>query len=154
MGHDRTPKQVAAYRRTLAAGGTLKDALKAAGYSDATADKGRAALPKELAEVTDRIQSVMAKGREYTADQRAALARGALIDSIEQNRDLVQAAKQLGSEKDVNMWVADQTGNQILIQLPEGMAARFAAAAPPMLDAEVVDTPRLSSASDASEPPE
>jgi hypothetical protein len=88
--------------RLLANGVPIKQALVAAGYSEAQARKGVAAIKSRAG----LCQALVEEARHWTPEVRAALIRGRLIWNVIHGVDRgARSAKLLGAEKDVSMWL-------------------------------------------------
>jgi hypothetical protein len=101
--------------RLLANGVPIKRALVAAGYSEAQARKGVAAIRTRAG----LCQALVEEGRRWTPEARAALVRGRLIwNVIHGVENGVRSAKLLGSEKDLSMWESDTQRGLVMINAP------------------------------------
>ena len=99
----------------LADGVPIKKALILAGYSDAQARKGVAAIRSRAG----LCQALVEEGRRWTPEAREALIRGRLIWNVIHGVDHgVRSAKRLGSEKGLSMWQADSQVGMVVLQAP------------------------------------
>jgi len=101
--------------RLLADGMPIKRALIAAGYSDAQARKGVAAIRSRAG----LCQALVEESKRWTPEARAALVRGRLIWNVIHGVDHgVRSAKILGSEKGLSMWQPQNQTGVIVIHAP------------------------------------
>ena len=101
--------------RLLADGVPIKQALIAAGYSDAQARKVVAAIRSRAG----LCQALVEEGRRWTPEAREALVRGRLIWNVIHGVDHgVRSAKLLGSEKGLSMWQRQNQTGIIVIHAP------------------------------------
>ena len=105
-------KQQRKAARLLVEGVPIKRALIAAGYSDAQARKGVAAIRSRAG----LCQALVEESQRWTPEAREALIRGRLIWNVIHGVDHgVRSAKLLGSEKGLSMWQrASQVGLVVL----------------------------------------
>ena len=108
-------KQQRKAARLLADGVPIKRALIAAGYSDAQARKGVAAIRSRAG----LCQALVEEGRRWTPEAREALIRGRLIWNVIHGVDHgVRSAKLLGSEKGLSMWQPASQVGMVVLQAP------------------------------------
>ena len=101
--------------RLLASGVPIKRALIAAGYSEAQARKGIAAIRSRAG----LRQALVEEGRRWTPEAMAALIRGRLIWNVIHGVDGgTRSAKLLGSEKHLSMWHRDDQQGIVIVEVP------------------------------------
>jgi hypothetical protein len=104
--------------RLLADGVPIRKALVAAGYSDAQARKGRAAIRSRAG----LCKALEEESRRWTPEARTALSRGRLILNVIQGTDHgVRSAKLLGQERDLALWRPEVQQGIVVVCPPRGM---------------------------------
>src|SRR6185369_208208 len=110
------PKDVAAFIQSMKAGKSIKDSLLSAGYSPATAEKGRAGIPGPL--MGALLKEGIKLGQSITPQDQEQLIRGKLLENALMGNDkAVQSLKLLGQDKRVNMFTADSAAGVVAIQV-------------------------------------
>ena len=120
MGVKQKRKQYPDMAKKLAKGIRPKDVLLSAGYSETQASKGWAAVP-------DGVKLLLpAKGKRLMnlgsvdPQTRRKLVRGRLVDNVIKGKDGgSMSAKILGSDSELNMWVAEQNQGLVVISVPQ-----------------------------------
>jgi hypothetical protein len=101
--------------RLLADGMPIKRALTAAGYSEAQARKGVAAIRSRAG----LCQALVEEGKRWTPEAREALIRGRLIWNVIHGVDHgVRSAKLLGSEKNLSIWRSNIQSGLVILNAP------------------------------------
>lgn len=115
-----TPRQVKA-AALLANGETsIRSAMKAAGYSEWTADAGMRAVPATVLALMPQESNLIDLGRAVTPEQQENMVRGRLMLNVMKGRDAgVNSAYRLGQDKRVNMFQADSQVGVVIIQSPQ-----------------------------------
>jgi hypothetical protein len=108
----------------LLEGKNIREALIRAGYATATANRGRQSITNGI------LKALLLQGFQYEEVGRQLIdnpemaertVMGFLYQSIrDRNSRGVNAAKLMGMHKKVNMFVADQQQNVLVIQAPTG----------------------------------
>lgn len=101
----------------------IRTVMVEAGYSQNTADLGRAGIPATVLALMPQESNLVDLGKCLNAGDQEALVRGRLVINVIKGRDeAVNSAYRLGMDKRVNMFQPDvQTGIVILNtpQVPE-----------------------------------
>lgn len=103
---NRTTEQLAAFENVIKAGGSIKDAKLAAGYSKNVANKGITGLPNKLLKsLIHNAKEFQHIGTQFSPDERKAIVRGKAISNVLQGKDeSVQSLKILGQDSEVGMF--------------------------------------------------
>ena len=100
-------------------GDSLKKALMSAGYSEQTANHGWDAVPNRVLKLLSRKGLRLKALGEIDAATQEKIVRGRLVyNTIKGSDKGVLSAKALGSDKRVNMFVADVQTGVIVISAP------------------------------------
>ena len=114
-------KDVEAFKRTYRKTGTLRSAALAAGYSPNCSSTGMQHLPKVIRTYVLTRQKKLSKlaqlARAVTPEDQELTVRGALLANVASGKDQAcNSLKMLGTDKRVNMFVADSQTGVIVIQ--------------------------------------
>ncbi len=136
----KTAQQQKKVASLIGRGATIQGALRAAGYSESTARKGRAALSRRTKEALAKSlgegwESLVGSGRVAKADELRAAVVGRLSQNLIEGKDNgAQSAKLLGMLREVDCWkTPEQVGAYIIIEAPRGQTKEL-----PILDAEIL----------------
>jgi hypothetical protein len=108
----------------LGKGATLADALIAGGYSEVTARKSGRKLLETSAPLQDAIakkaKNLESLGRAFSPTERANIARGKmLLNAFTGKDESAQSLKMIGQDREVNMFVPDQSMGIVNIVMPD-----------------------------------
>jgi hypothetical protein len=148
------PDKLAVFTETLEQTNSIAAAARAVGYSDASADRGRANLSKpylSALEVWEKAQREMEIADKLTKDNADRLVRGSLARVIATGKDsdVVAAAAKLGTHKEYDLFATEkQVGvmmvipSEVLGVITERLQQRAPVGQlPPVIEAESVVPP-------------
>ena len=117
----------------LAAGESRQEALKKAGFSDASSRSSLSSVFRNTPNLGKAVQAELHKWIEALpslphADVRAKLVRQRLVMNLLEGKDkAVQSAKLLGQDREVNMFEPEnRVGIQVAVAPPAEWSARYA----------------------------
>lgn len=142
--NQKPAKHLKKFAQAVRRGDSLQGAMLKAGYSPATAKRGKAALSKPmLAALASESAKLAELGKLLSPEHQENLVRGRLaLNTIQGKDNGVQSAKLLGSDKRVSMWRDDALTGVIVLQVPASLASDISSL--PVLEAEWIDPPNHS----------
>jgi hypothetical protein len=117
----KTAEQYQKAADLLGEGLPVSQALAQAGWSQASANKGVAAIPEGVLKLLPKKQmELIALGKSISKDDIQHGISGRLFENVVKGSDKgVQSAKVLGSRKDLAMWQPDAMTGVIVLQAPQ-----------------------------------
>ena len=117
---------ITARQRELAAnmeaGQTIKEAMMNAGYTESTSSHGLANVPNRVVKLLAKKGIRLRELGKIDAQTQEEIVRGRLVYNTLKGSDKgVLSAKALGSDKRVNMFVADQQVGVIVLNAPQAL---------------------------------
>lgn len=103
-------------------GHTIGQALRDSGYSDHVSRQGWAAVPNKVVRMLAKKGMRLRELGSIDAETQEKLVRGRLVYNTLKGSDKgVLSAKALGSDKRVNMFVADTAVGIVVLQSPQAL---------------------------------
>lgn len=119
MHFDEKHYKLAANIEKMNPGDSLKQALMSAGYSEQTANHGWDAVPNRVVKLLSRKGLRLKALGEIDAETQEKLVRGRLVYNVIKGTDKgVLSSKALGSDRRINMFVAESNAGIVVISVP------------------------------------
>lgn len=104
----------------LAAGKSVTEAMRAAGYSPSTVDQGIRAVPATVQALGIKALPLYQAGKGLSIGDLEKLALGRLAQNVVEGKDAgTLTAKVIGSHKALNLWIAENQTGVIVINTPQ-----------------------------------
>src|SRR5215471_20183175 len=121
----KTKEQDEILAEMLTDGAKPVEALRAAGYSEASARQGWKKVPvRIMSRLGKKGKRLIEKGK-MDKKEMEHLMMGRLVENIEKGKDGgTQSVKVLGSHRDINAWTPEQLAGLIVLNPPKELLAR------------------------------